>query len=442
MDQPTRGASPTAAPATAPVPGDRIRLVTQDGAAFEGILMPRHSFSGPDILPLKLDNGYNVGLLATGARIELVEARKEAPRPAAQPPDDPGKPTIAILGTGGTIASFVDYRTGGVTPATRPEELAAAAPGLFGLCNVRAEALFSMFSEDMQPEHWTRIAERAAWHLNNGARGVVVPHGTDTLSYTATALSFALRDLPGPVVLVGSQRSSDRPSSDAAMNLLAAARVAATADLGEVVAVMHAGPGDDACAIHRGNRVRKMHTSRRDAFQSINVPALGHVVGDQVRWSAPHKPRARGPAVCDAAWDEEVSMILSYPGLWPEHIQDVVRKATVIVGTGLGHIAQRCLPGIKAVTARGAHVIMASQCINGAVNMNVYSTGRDLLQLGVLPAQDMTPEAAYIKMMWILGHTSDPQEVRRLFLTDLAGEMDAPVDLRAFVSAALPPEGK
>jgi len=428
------------APPAAANPGDRVRLVTADGARFEGILMPRHSFSGADILTLKLDNGYNVGLLADGAQVEVLAVGKPGERKMTEPPVDPSKPTIALLGTGGTIASFVDYRTGGVQPATRPEELAAAVPGLFELCNVRAEVMFNMFSEDMQPEHWTKIAQRAAWHLNNGARGVVIPHGTDTMSYTSTALSFALKDLPGPVVLVGSQRSSDRPSSDAAMNLLAASRVAATADLGEVVVVMHAGPSDDACAIHRGNRVRKMHTSRRDAFQSINVPVLGHVVGDKVTWNAPHKPRGQGPARADAVWDEEVSMILSYPGLWPEHIQDVVRKATVIVGTGLGHIAHRVLPGIKAVTARGAHVIMASQCVNGAVNMNVYSTGRDLLQMGVLPAQDMTPEAAYIKMMWILGHTADPREVRRLFLTDLAGEMDQPVDLRAFQSAALPKE--
>jgi glutamyl-tRNA(Gln) amidotransferase subunit D len=421
-----------------PKPGDRIRLTLQDGARFEGILMPRHSFSGQDILTVKLDNGYNVGLLAEGARMELLEPGKPTQRTWAEPPHDPAKPTIAVLGTGGTIASFVDYRTGGVQPATRPEELVAAVPGLSALCNVRAEVLFNMFSEDMQPEHWSKIAERAAWHLNNGARGVVIPHGTDTLSFTSAALAFALKGLNGPVVLVGSQRSSDRPSSDASMNLLAAARVAATTDLGEVVVVMHETSDDRRCAIHRGTRVRKMHTSRRDAFQSINVPPLGHVTGDRITWTAPAAPRAKGPTRCDAVWDEEVSMILSYPGLWPEHIQDVVRKATVIVGTGLGHISRRCLPGIQEVTARGAHVVMASQCINGAVNMNVYSTGRDLLQMGVLPAQDMTPEAAYIKMMWILGHTSDPKEVRKLFLTNLAGEMDAPVDLRAFVSAALP----
>lgn len=419
-------------------PGDRVRLTTADGDRFEGILMPRHTFSAADVTTIKLDNGYNVGLPATGAKVELLENSKPRTAKTAAVPEDPKKPTIAFLGTGGTIASFVDYRTGGVHPATRPEELAAAAPDLFDFCNVRAEVVFNMFSEDMQPEHWTKIAERVAWHLNNGARGVVVPHGTDTLSFTATALAFALKGLNGPVVLVGSQRSSDRPSSDASMNLLAAARVAATTDLGEVVVVMHETTDDKRCAIHRGTRVRKMHTSRRDAFQSINVPPLGVVEGDKVHLTGAYTKAKPGTVTADAVWDERVSMIVSYPGLWPDHIEDVVLKATILVGTGLGHVATRCLPGVKAVIDRGAFVVMASQCINGRVNMNVYSTGRDLLQMGVIPAEDMLPEVAYIKMMWILGHTEDPVEVRRQFLTPLAGEMDEATDVRAFGQARLP----
>jgi glutamyl-tRNA(Gln) amidotransferase subunit D len=426
-----------------PQPGDRIRITTADGATFDGILMPRHSFSAAHVTILKLDNGYNLGIASDGATVALVEKGK--PRAAQTQPvaDDPKKPTIAILGTGGTIASFVDYRTGGVHPATRPEELAAAAPDLFAFTNIRAEVVFNMFSEDMQPEHWSKIAERAAWHLNNGATGVVIPHGTDTLAYTAAALAFSLKDLTGPVVLVGSQRSSDRPSSDASMNLLAAARVAATTDIGEVVVVMHGSSSDDACLIHRATRVRKMHTSRRDAFQSINVPPLGKIEGAAVTLAQPYtkaKDAKAGKTTCDAVWDEHVSMIVSYPGLWPQHIQDVVMDATVIVGTGLGHIARRCLPGIEAVLKRGAHVVMASQCINGRVNMNVYSTGRDLLQMGVLPAQDMLPEVAYIKMMWILGHPDwkrSRSEVRKRFLSPVAGEMDAPTDVTAFGVAEL-----
>ena len=412
--------------------GDRIRVTTADEATFEGILMPRHAFSSEDILTLKLDNGYNLGLMVDGATVERVKAGKpRVPKlDSPEPRDD--LPTIAVLGTGGTIASFVDYRTGGVTPATKPEELAAAAPELFDVCNLRAEVLFEMFSEDMQPEHWTKIAQRAAWHLNNGCRGVVIGHGTDTMGHTAAALAFCLKDLNGPVVLTGSQRSSDRPSSDAGLNLLAAARVAATSDVGEVVVCMHETSDDDRISIHRATRVRKMHTSRRDAFQSINALPLGHVQGADIELTQPYRTKGEGPALCDAAWDEEVSMITSYPGLWPDHIEDVVRKATVIVGTGLGHIAQRCLPGIEKVLARGAHVAMASQCLHGRVNMNVYSTGRDLLKMGVMPADDMLPEVAYIKLMWILGHTDDPDEVRRLFRLPLAGELGGNSPVLAF----------
>ncbi len=412
--------------------GDRVCVKTGDGASFEGILMPRHGFSGEDIWTVKLDNGYNIGLQSNGASMELVEKAVKRDVQLHSPKEDPTKPTIAILGTGGTIASFVDYRTGGVYPATKPEELAAAAPEVFDVCNVRAEVIFQMFSEDMQPEHWSAMAERAAWHLNNGCTGVVIAHGTDTLHYSSAALSFCLDDLTGPVVFVGSQRSSDRPSSDAGLNLVAAARVAADGGVGEVVVCMHESSDDDRISIHRGTRVRKMHTSRRDAFQSINVEPLGYVEGDSVQFTQPIRAPVAGPTRCDATWDEEVSMILSYPGLWPEHIEDVVRKATVIVGTGLGHIARRCLPGIESVIKHGAHVVMASQCIHGRTNMNVYSTGRDLLKMGVMPADDMLPEVAYIKMMWILGHTTDSDEVHRLFESNLVGERGSATSVLAF----------
>ncbi len=413
-------------------PGDRVRVTAGDGNVFEGIQMPRHAFSGEDVVIVKLDNGYNLGVNLDGASVELVAKSKPRDVDLSLPAEDPAKPTIALLGTGGTIASFVDYRTGGVFPATKPEELAAAAPELFDFCNVRSEVVFNMFSEDMQPSEWTKIAERAAWHLNNGADGVVIPHGTDTLGYTAAALAFCLKDLSGPVVVVGAQRSSDRPSSDAGLNLLAAARVATNKDLGEVVVCMHETSDDASVAVHRATRVRKMHTSRRDAFQSINVPPIGRVRGKDLTLDRPYRQAAAGPTTVDAVWDEEVSMIMSYPGLWPDHIEDVVKKATVIVGTGLGHIARRCLPGIENVIARGAHVVMASQCIHGRTNMNVYSTGRDLLKMGVIPARDMLPEVAYIKLMWILGRTQDPDEVRRLFLEDVAGEIGACTDPLSF----------
>lgn len=428
--------------------GDRIEVSTGDGQVTRGIVMEHHAFSAPDVLTLKLPSGYNVGVrIDDASRVQLVERRAPVARPARVMPSDPSKPVVSILATGGTIASYVDYRTGAVFPATTPEDLAHAVPELFETANLRTRIVFRMFSEDLQPEHWRTLAREVKKEFDAGARGVVVTHGTDTLSYTSAALSFFLRDLPGPVVVVGAQRSSDRPSSDAAMNLAAAVAVAAKADLGEVVAVMHGETGDTRCAVHRGTRVRKMHTSRRDAFQSINARPLGHVEKGEVVLDSPHRRPSGKVATVDDALDEEVSIIQSYPGLWPDHLEKVVLKGVVLVGTGLGHVAQRNLDMIRAIcsgqhadgTARKRYdgraggpsfVVMTSQCLHGRVNMNVYSSGRDLMQAGVISAEDMLPETAYIKLMWVLGRTTDPAEVRRLMATDLVGEMGerTPVD--------------
>ncbi|HLE96875.1 MAG TPA: Glu-tRNA(Gln) amidotransferase subunit GatD [Candidatus Thermoplasmatota archaeon] len=427
--------------------GDVVEVTTSDGRATRGLLMEHHAFSAGDVLTIKLPSGYNVGVGVDGsARVRLVERRAATPRPARALPVDPSKPVVGILATGGTIASYVDYRTGAVHPATTPEDLAHAVPELFETANLRTRIVFRMFSEDLQPEHWRELARQIKVEFDHGARGVVVTHGTDTLQYTSAALAFFLRDLPGPVVVVGAQRSSDRPSSDAAMNLRAAVTLAARADLGEVVVVMHASTADDRCAVHRGTRVRKMHTSRRDAFQSVNSSPLGHVRGDDIVLSG-HRARSKGPARLDDAIDEEVSMIQSYPGLWPDHLAKVVLKGVVLVGTGLGHVARRNLDIVRAICsgkeadgspraryddgpAGPAFVVMTSQCLHGRVNLNVYSTGRDLLEAGVMSGEDMVPETAYVKLMWILGHTTDPAEVRRLMAEDLVGEMGerTPVD--------------
>lgn len=422
--------------------GDRVRVTLSDGSVHEGRYMPTHAFSEPGITILKLDNGYNIGLQLDDAKTELVEkaGNVQAAPSKPIPRDDSGLPRVAMLGTGGTIASYVDYRTGAVWPATEPETLAALVPEMFELARVEPKIVFKMFSEDMQPAEWQKLAEECAAAFDDGATGVVIPHGTDTLSYTATALAFMLPKLPGPVVLVGAQRSSDRPSSDAAMNLMGAVRVAATSDIGEVVVVMHDESDDTRLGIHRGTRVRKMHTSRRDAFRSINDTPIGYIDGDKVLITGRVKPATPRNELPDGktptalAMNEDVSMIQSYPGLSPEHILDVVRDGTVLVGTGLGHVARRCLDAVRAVIDRGAHVVMTSQCYYGRVDMHVYSTGRDLLNTGVISGEDMQPEVAYIKLMWVLGQTQDPHEVRRMMETNLRGEMDPRTRMETYLS--------
>jgi glutamyl-tRNA(Gln) amidotransferase subunit D len=422
--------------------GDEVEVDTADGRTIAGLVMEHHAFSAPNILTLKLKTGYNVGVaLDEGSKVRLLRhVEPAAPKPRALPAS-PGLPTVAILGTGGTIASYVDYRTGAVHPATRPEELAQAAPEIFEVANIRARVIYQVFSEDLQPEHWQRMAREVKAEFDQGARGVVIPHGTDTMSFTAAALAFFLKDLPGPVVLVGAQRSSDRPSSDAGINLRAAVRVAAQTDVGEVVVVMHDETSDGACAIHRGVRVRKMHTSRRDAFRSVNARPLGYVRGDAVELREAYRKATPGPVEADTALDEEVSMIQSYPGLWPDHLGKVVLRGVVLAGTGLGHVARRNVDMVRAITsgknsdgsprlrydgrvAGEGFVVMASQCIHGRTNMKVYSTGRDLLAAGCIEAGDMMAEVAYIKLMWILGHTKDRAEVIRRMTTNLVGELD------------------
>lgn len=405
--------------------GDKVRVTTGDGASFEGLLMPSHAFSQPDIVTLKLGTGYNVGI--------KVDARAKMEKVAASPPraavpkrsfaPDPNKPTIAVLGTGGTIASFVEYRTGAVYPAKSADELISSVPELTDLANVRAKVVYEVFSEDLVPDNWRHLAREVAAALNDGARGVVIPHGTDTLGFTAAALSFMLRDLTGPVVLVGAQRSSDRPSSDAALNLLSSARLAAQGDLGEVVVCMHRESSDTNAAIHRGAKVRKNHSSRRDAFESVNVPPIGSVAKDQVVLDQPHAPRAKGPVKVDDRLEENVGLLYTYPGLSPEELlRERKRKGLVLAGTGLGHASRRLLGALQELTRGGTTVVMTTQCLWGRVNMNVYSTGRDQLAAGVLSGEDLLPETAYVKLMHVLGTAKSRDEVPRLWYANEAGE--------------------
>jgi len=407
--------------------GDLIR-VESGGRVYEGILMPRTELGDRNCLVLKLPSGYNVGI-RVDERTGIVKVREGEPWKRLPPPPssaDPSKPLVRLVGTGGTIASRVDYRTGGVHPAFSPDELYSLIPELAELARLETVEACSVFSEHMTPELWVRTAEKVAEGLNSGARGVVVAHGTDTMGYTSAALSFMLRNLTGPVVLVGAQRSSDRPSTDAHLNLLGAVTVASRSDLGEVCVVMHGSLHDDFCLIHRGTRVRKCHTSRRDAFVSINAPPLGVVRGGEVRMLGEYRRRGEGKVEVDGRLEPRVLLLKVTPGMAPDLLQAALERGyrgIVLEGTGLGHAPESLFGALREARERGVPVVMTSQCLWGRVNLHVYSTGRDLLRMGVIPAEDMLPEVAYVKLMWVLGHTRDPEEVRRLMLQNLAGEL-------------------
>ena len=404
--------------------------VTTPETTYRGVLLPRTDMGDDKHLVLKLDTGYNIGVKVTDDTTikEIGYEPGLYAIPEIEVEFDPKKPNVFLIGTGGTVASRLDYRTGAVIPAFTPQELFSAVPELAEICNLRTKLLFEIFSEDMTPEYWIKIAETAAEEINSGADGIVIPHGTDTMHFTSSALSFMLKELPVPVVLVGSQRSSDRPSSDAAINLISAVRVAAVSDLAEVVVCMHGSSSDDYNLIHRGTRVRKMHTSRRDAFRTIGDVPLGFVQNSSVKMIRDdyRRRRKRGEVKLDTKLDPKVTLIYTYPGMEADvihHFIDSEYHGIVLAGTGLGHCPKTLIEPLKRAVEENIPVAMTSQCLYGFVGMNVYERGRDLLKIGVIPCKNMLPETAYVKLMYILGHTKDMGEIHKLMVTNLAGEI-------------------
>jgi len=411
--------------------GDTIQI-TKNKDVNEGVLMPHHEFSDEDIITIKLKNGYNIGIAVDqNTEIKLIKKHKETIKEAKTIPHDLKKPTVSVIGTGGTIACYVDYRTGAVHPATNAQELAFSVPEIFDICNVKAHVAFQMFSENLEVSHWKILAKEVAKELNDGAHGVVIPHGTDTLGYTAAALSFMLKNLSGPVVLVGAQRSSDRPSSDAAQNLIAAVTVAAKSDIGEVVVVMHGETSDTYTTIHRGTKVRKFHTSRRDAFKTVNEMPLGKIENGEIKIDGKYRKKSSGKVTVDDKMEEDVGIVYSYPGLKPEDIPD--KKGIVFVGTGLGHAPEKVFPRIKQLIKNGTVIVMTSQCIFGRINMRVYSAGRDLIKAGVISGEDMLPETAFVKLMWVLAHGKNRDEIEKLMTKNIAGEISERTRSDAFL---------
>jgi glutamyl-tRNA(Gln) amidotransferase subunit D len=408
--------------------GDVI-CVTTNGKAYEGILIPRSETGDSNHVVVKLKSGYNVGVRIT-PDVKIEKIGKGAKPAFASPPlpeQKPELPKVVILSTGGTIASRVDYRTGAVRSALSASDLYGVVPELADTARVKTEIVFSIYSENLTQKHWSQLAQTVAEHIKQGADGVVIPHGTDTMAYTAAALSFALQNLPVPVILVGAQRSSDRPSSDAATNLIAAVQAATRGPFAEVGLAMHETLSDTAIAISRGTKVRKCHTSRRDTFRPVNATPIARVRDQEIIMLTEdyQKRDARKKLVLKPEFSEEVALVKFYPGLDPAVIDWYVEKGfkgILLEGSGLGHVSKYCFDAIRNAVEHGVVVALASQCIWGRVNMNVYDTGRDLLTLGVIPLDDMFPETALVKLMWSLGQTSDPAEAKKLLKTNIAGE--------------------
>jgi len=421
--------------------GGRVRI-TKGRHAYEGILMPRIGLGDRNCIVLKLENGYNLSIryakgvelkkLAGGARIrhrpaEVTEAK------------DPDKPTVAVLGCGGTIASRVDYTTGAVFPSFSPGDMLASFPELKEIANIKGRKLFDLFSEDMHPNHWQAIAAEVAKEIKAKSDGVVLMHGTDTMHYTAAALSFMLQNPPVPIVMVGSQRSSDRGSSDNAMNLACGTLVAAKSDIAEVGICMHGTTADDYCLFHQGTKVRKLHTSRRDAFRSVNAKPFAKIWYEnrniEILRDDYRKRGHGGRLALDDKLNPRVGFLYAHPGTEPKYVESLANffDGVVVAATGLGHVstnpkgdavARSIVPALKSLITSGIPVVFVPQTIYGRINLNVYEAGRILEGIGVIGnGCDWTPEAALVKLMWVLGHTKDPKKVRELMLQNVAGEL-------------------
>jgi len=425
---------------------DRVAVSTSDGLKLEGLVMPRIEYGDTDCLILKMDSGYNAGFAADKIKeIKVVSKAGEKKTPAKKPvtarkpedaSDENGLPKISMIATGGTIASVIDYATGGVQGKLDAEDIAAAIPELSNRVQISSfHSPFRVFSEDMTFREWQKISETVSKELvSEEIRGAIVTHGTDTLHFTAAALSFMLSGYRKPVAFVGAQRSPDRGSFDGRMNLACAAAYA-TSDIGEKAVVMHATTNDDHCFASRGTKVRKLHSSRRDAFQPVNEPALAKIWpdGKMERTSANAVAREETPGARPlTGFEPKVAIVKMYPSSDPE-ILDFYKgkkyRGLVIEGTGLGHVStsplrkEDCwLPAIKRAVDSGLHVCMTTQCINGKANPYVYSAGRLLSQAGVQYLSDMLTETAYVKLGWALGQKKGASEVSELMARNVAGE--------------------
>ena len=415
---------------------DRIKAVSK-GEEFEGELMPKTEVGDPNTVVIKLDSGYNVGIAYSDdiSIAKLASGSADISFPKSKTEKVKGLPVVSLIYTGGTIGSKVDYKTGGVYMLTKPEELLYEVPELSGIASIDVKQLFGIASEDMSYIEWQSMAKEVAKSLNEGARGAVVTMGTDTMHYASAALSFMLNNLNAPVVVTGAQRSSDRGSSDAFFNLICSAQIAAKSDIAEVGICMHADSSDDSCAFIRGTHVRKMHTSRRDAFRPINDRPLAHVKKNlEIVYGSDYRKieKAKDKVTAETKFEKKVALVKSYPNSDPSIMDFYAEKGykgIIVEGTGLGHLPVstihdefQWMPSVKKAIDKGIVVGMTSQCLYGRVNPNVYRNLRLLSGEGVVYCEDMTPETALIKLGWLLGNYK-AEEAEKLLNQNIKGEI-------------------
>ena len=405
--------------------GDSVKILSD--ITYSGIIMPRYEHSDDKHIVLKLKSGYNIGLeIEKIEKVEKIEGLQKIKEKDEKVEKIEGLQKILLLSTGGTIASKIDYRTGAVTPILTAEELNSSVPELAKIANIDAEVLFSEYSENIMPEHWLKIAEKINEYSKSDYSGIIIAHGTDTMHYTSSFLSFALAGFPIPIVLVGSQRSSDRASSDAALNLIGATKFIIENNTKGVYIVMHQDENDDTIACHLGTRVRKNHTSKRGAFQTIGDNPAFIITENQIQKNISKdffKVNEFHPKI---NLDTKVALVKYHPGYDPKLLNQIIDngyRGIIFEGTGLGHIGKTMYESVKKANEKGIFLGMTSQCIDGRIGMTVYESGRDLLDLGIIPLENMIPEVALVKAMWAIGNSQNTEEVKKIMLQNIASEL-------------------
>lgn len=402
---------------------------TTDSGVYSGTILPRSETADKKHIVIKMGTGYNIGIRAAKVTDIKVFERKIANYkiPEKEFPYSKDKVRVKLFGTGGTIASRLDYRTGAVIPAFSPGELYGSVPELADYCNLETEKLYGVFSENMGPQQYIGLAEGIAREIEKGVHGIVIGHGTDTMHHTAAVLSFMIQDSPVPIVMVGSQRSSDRPSSDAALNLIHAIKAASESDIAEVMVCMFGPTSDTYGLLHRGTRVRKMHSSYRSTFRTLSDIPIAMIDKEKITPLKPYnKRRSDKNFKILPYFEEKVGMVYYYPNMHPDMIDSMIEngyKGIVIAGTGLGHVNKPLYPALQRAKDAGVAVYMTVQTLWGYVQMYVYETGREMMELGVIPTANMLPEVAYMKLAWALGQTNDLEKVKELMLTSINGEI-------------------
>jgi len=413
--------------------GDKVIITTKD-KKLEGVMMPSNK---KDSIVVKLDSGYNIGILKKKVKsLKVLKKFKEKKVKLESTKLIKNKKKVCILHTGGTIASKVDYETGGVVAKFKPEEILSMFPELRKLANVDSKLVRNMVSEDMRFEHYNLLAKAVEKEIKKGVDGIIITHGTDTLHYSSAALSFVLENLNVPVILVGAQRSSDRGSSDAAMNLICAVEFIVNSKYSGVGICMHKNVDDDICWILPGLKSRKLHSSRRDAFKPVNAKAIAEIdyKTRKVKMLEKEKVENKEKLKLKLFKNVKVGIVKAYPNMFADQLKVFEKyNGLVLIGTGLGHMPlteideftkenKKIFDQIKKLAGK-MPVVMSPQTIFGRIDMNVYSPGRTLLDIGVIGnLSDMTPETSYIKLAWLLSNY--PKKVKEMFMENLRGEFN------------------